>query len=119
MSSPAPATSPPSNSTSPPPPPPDEGTTNGTSLSPAGTPAPPPPAAAVMPTPVTESNGMSKATVTGLVVGTVFGSLLMLVCVGICAFFYRRRKKKKMRQFGFGEFSGAQSKGMDFPGFFI
>ena len=115
MSTPSPATSPPSDSTVSPPAPTADGTTNGTSLSPAATPSAPPPPPVVMPPPVSESNGMSKATVTGLVVGTVFGSLLMLVCVGICAFFYRRRKKKKMRQFGFGEFSGAQSKGMDFP----
>ncbi|XP_054781446.1 proline-rich receptor-like protein kinase PERK1 [Prosopis cineraria] len=109
MSSPSPETSQAPNSTSPPPSP--LVTTNDTSppapnisTSPTATPAVPPPPVE-LPTLVSESNGMSRATVIGLVIGTVFGSLLMLVCVGICAFCYKRRKRRRMRKHGLDDYS--------------
>ncbi|KAF7843350.1 proline-rich receptor-like protein kinase PERK15 [Senna tora] len=114
MSAPSPdvsQTAPDTNVTSPPPPPP--ATTNdissppptssavpSNSTPPSGTLASPPP-------PPPPSGGMSQGTVIGLVVGTVFGSLLMLLFVGVCAFLYRRRKRRRMRQHGFDNYSTA------------
>ncbi|KAI9107849.1 hypothetical protein K1719_021185 [Acacia pycnantha] len=102
MSSLSPETSPSANSTAPPLPP-DAATTNDTSPSTQSNPMSP----TATPAPVSKPNGMSQATLTGLVVGTVFGSLLMLVLVGICAFFYKRSKRRRMRKYGLDDCSAA------------
>lgn len=57
------------------------------------------PAPSMSPTPPPDG-GMSRATLVGVVVGTVLGALLMLIFVGIC---YKRRKGG--RQHGMDNFS--------------
>uniref|UniRef100_A0A803LND5 non-specific serine/threonine protein kinase n=1 Tax=Chenopodium quinoa TaxID=63459 RepID=A0A803LND5_CHEQI len=67
---------------------------------------PPGPPAAIPPenansfplTPSTPSSGMSKETLTALVVGIGLGGLIVLIAVGIFVFFYKRRKRKQAEE---------------------
>ncbi|XP_021731977.1 proline-rich receptor-like protein kinase PERK15 [Chenopodium quinoa] len=67
---------------------------------------PPGPPAAIPPensgsfplTPSTPSSGMSKETLTALVVGIGLGGLIVLIAVGIFVFFYKRRKRKQPQE---------------------
>ncbi|KNA05979.1 hypothetical protein SOVF_185320 [Spinacia oleracea] len=83
----------------------DNATVDAPPAPPSGTAAaiPPGPPAAVPPVsassvPSPPSSGMSKDTLTALVVGIGLGGLIVMIAVGIFVFFYKRRKRKQAEE---------------------
>ncbi|MED6135419.1 Proline-rich receptor-like protein kinase perk1 [Stylosanthes scabra] len=54
-----------------------------------------------VPTTPSDSNGLARGTLTGIIIGAVLGSMAMLIVGGIFVFFYRRAKRKRKRNQGF------------------
>ncbi|TKY64487.1 Proline-rich receptor protein kinase PERK1 [Spatholobus suberectus] len=99
MSSPSPATSPDTNSTASPPSPGTSPATNST-VSPPPPPATindtaSPPSPAVADIPPNPDNGLARSTLNGIIIGTVLGSVGMLIIGGIFFCFYRNWKRKR------------------------
>ncbi|KAI4329249.1 hypothetical protein L6164_021536 [Bauhinia variegata] len=53
----------------------------------------------------------SNGGLVGLIVGTVFGGLLMLLIVGICAFFCKRKKLRRKKRYGLEDYPGGAPQG--------